>query len=458
MQAGPIIDLSELIDRRGIGAFHISLFALTILIVLADGYDVVSIAFVAPVLLREWHFNPQALGLLFGSGFLGGLFGPALFGYLSDRLGRKYTSIFGTAFFGAFTLAQVWCVNLDQMIWLRLLAGIGMSGIIPTIVALNAEYAPRRLQSTIAIVSFIGIAIGGLVAGLVAVTLLPTYGWQIVFWIGGVGPIIAAFIGLFVFPESIKFLSLKPKRRAEMMRIIARMAPGSGIAPDSDFVIGGEINRPKVRLADLFDGTLKWITPLLWLTNVLTLIVFFFVNQWMPTILSSAGYTLEQAQWGTLVLQIGNVIGAFLLMKPLARWGYFVVALACGLSIPFLVLLGMPELGLPLVLGAVFFAGIGISWLQFGNIATESQVYSTYTRSLGIGLCFTFLRLGSLIGPVAGGVLVGMKLPWAELFLLVAAVQGLNFLCTVALAPLYRKRMAELRAGGEIIGGMAAGH
>ncbi len=106
MPVEPVIDLTQprlSITARGITRFHIFLFALTIMIVLADGYDVVCIAYVAPVLLKEWHFSPASQGLLFGSGFLGGMAGPPLFGYLADRLGRKYTTIFGTAFFGLFT-------------------------------------------------------------------------------------------------------------------------------------------------------------------------------------------------------------------------------------------------------------------------------------------------------------------------------------------------------------------
>ncbi len=448
MAAEPVIDLSALIDRRGITRFHMLLFALTILIVLADGYDVVCIAYVAPVLLKEWHFSPALQGLLFGSGFLGGMAGPPLFGYLADRFGRKYTTIFGTAFFGLFTLFQVWATDLDQLIVLRLIAGIGISGILPTIIALNAEYAPRRLQSAIAIVSFIGIAIGGLVAGLVAVGLIRDFGWQIVFWIGGLVPLGCAILGIFVFPESIKFLSLQPQRRFEMFVVLAKLVPGEDIPADAVFTISGEINKPKIRIGDLFEGKLALITPLLWLLNVLTLIVFFVVNQWMPTLLASQGYPVEQAQWGTIILQIGNIIGALILAKPLAKWGYWPVAIGCGLSVPFLAILGVQGLSLAIVFAAIFISGMGISWLQFGNIAVESQVYSTYTRSWGIGLCVVFLRLGALIGPVATGFLRNMNLPWVYLFMLVAGVQALNCIAALIFSPLYRKRMDELNAAG----------
>ena len=150
-----------------------------------------------------------------------------------------------------------------------------------------------------------------------------------------------------------------------------------------------------------------------------------------------------------LVLQIGNILGAFLLMRPLAKWGYWPVAFGCGATVPFLAAMGLPGLSLQLVLGAVFVAGIGIAWLQFGNIASESQVYSTYTRSWGIGSCFAFLRLGSLLGPVVGGYLINMKLPLSQLFLLVAAAQAVNFIAALCFAPLYRKRMDELAASGE---------
>ncbi len=231
--------------------------------------------------------------------------------------------------------------------------------------------------------------------------------------------------------------------------ILARLMPGEEIPKDAAFTISGEINKPKIRIGDLFEGKLALITPLLWLLNVLTLIVFFVVNQWMPTLLVSEGYAVEEAQWGTITLQIGNIAGAILLAKPLARWGYWPVAIGCGVTVPFLAVLGLEGLPLSVVLAAVFVSGMGIAWLQFGNIAVESQVYSTYTRSWGIGICVVFLRLGALIGPVATGFLRGMNLPWPYLLMLVAGIQALNFITALFFSPLYRARMDELDAAGE---------
>src|SRR5262249_3465396 len=187
--------------------------------------------------------------------------------------------------------------------------------------------------------------------------------------------------------ESIKFLSLKPSRRTELVHAMSKLVPDLTISAETKYVIGGEINR-KFSFWDLFEGWLAVGTPLLWLVNILTLMVFFSVNQWMPTILATAGMPVQDAQWGTIVLQIGNIFGAFTLMRPLAKGGYWPVAVGCGVTVPFLAFLGVPGLSFTAILGSVFIAGIGIAWLQFGDIAVESQIYSTYTRSWGIGICF----------------------------------------------------------------------
>src|SRR5665647_873595 len=142
------IDIATIIDEQKFGSFHLTVVSMSFLLMLADGYDNISIAYIAPLLIEEWGIDKSALGPLFSAGLLGGLFGPPLFGYLGDRYGRKTAVILGAFLFGLFTLAQVWASSLGSMMALRFIAGIGIGGVLPITIALNAEFAPRRIRAS----------------------------------------------------------------------------------------------------------------------------------------------------------------------------------------------------------------------------------------------------------------------------------------------------------------------
>src|SRR6478609_2315270 len=153
-----------------------------------------AIAFAAPHLVRAWGISPGALGPVFSASLVGILFGSALFGWVGDRFGRKAALVGSNLLFGVFTLAAAYATNLDQMFWLRLFAGLGIGGVIPNVVALNAESAPRHLRATLAIIAVGCVPIGGAIPGFVAATLVPQHGWQILFLIGGVAPLVIGLV------------------------------------------------------------------------------------------------------------------------------------------------------------------------------------------------------------------------------------------------------------------------
>ena len=150
----PGVDLSPIIDRQKIGAFHVKLIAIAFLVVMADGYDIGAAAFAAPALIREWHVAPEALDGMFSAGLFAGFFGPLILGWISDHYGRRTAIISGAAFFGLFTLASVLAQNLGTLIVLRFIAGVGISGVLPITTALVNEYSPRRVRATLFVLMF----------------------------------------------------------------------------------------------------------------------------------------------------------------------------------------------------------------------------------------------------------------------------------------------------------------
>ena len=178
-----------------------------------DGYDIGAIAFAAPHLIAEWHIPPKALGLVLSASNIGVLFGSQIFGWIGDRYGRKTALILSNLLFGVLTYAAAYSTDLTQLSWLRFFAGLGIGGVIPNFVAINAESAPRNLRATLAIIAVGLVPLGGAMAGFAGAALVPQYGWQILFEIGGIVPIVLALAAIFGLPESIKFMTLHESQR-----------------------------------------------------------------------------------------------------------------------------------------------------------------------------------------------------------------------------------------------------
>jgi MFS family permease len=171
MAGEPEIQLSRLLDERGLSSFQIRVLAWSILIAIIDGYDITAISFAAPHLVAAWGVERGALGPVLSASNFGFLFGAAIFGWVGDRYGRKAALITASLLFGVFTFAAAYATDLTQLFWLRLIAGFGIGGVIPNVVAINAESAPRSLRATLAIVAMVGVPLGGTAAGFAAAAL-----------------------------------------------------------------------------------------------------------------------------------------------------------------------------------------------------------------------------------------------------------------------------------------------
>jgi len=450
------IDVTRIIDEQKLGRFHILLLILTFLTVLVDGYDIGAVAFAAPALVKEWHLQRAQLGPLFGAGLFAGLFGPLVLGYIADRFGRKSSIVGALWFFGVFTLASVWATSLEQMIVLRFIAGLGIAGVLPLVTALNNEYAPRRLRATMFVLMFCGITFGGGLPGLVAARFMATEGWQILFWIGGLVPIAVGILLIFLLPESAKFLALRPERHVELARLLRRLDSRLIIPADARFVLRGEQDRTRFAFKSLFAGRLALVTPLFWIVNAINLMIFYFVNQWMPTLLSNAGISTEHAAIATTLFQFGGTAGGLILMRPLDKWGFIAVPILFALAIPVIACIGLPGLPEAAVLLLVTAAGFCLLGLQFGNISSEGNVYPTAIRSFGVGSCFAAGRVGAVVGPVIGGILIGMQVSLEELFFIAAIPLFIGLIAAAILTPIYRAHYHPNRATAPALGEAAA--
>jgi AAHS family 4-hydroxybenzoate transporter-like MFS transporter len=437
-------DVSRFIDERKMTRFNAALVIWSFFIVLFDGYDISAISFAAPELIRAWNItNRAALGPVFSASLFGILIGSPLFGYLGDRYGRKFAVIGSCLVFGAFTLAACWATSLRDLLYLRFFAGIGIGGLLPNLIALNAEYAPRRLRATMIIVMFTGITFGGSVPGAISVWLVPHYGWQAIFAVGGVLPIVMAVAAALWLPESLKHLVVREDRSAHAL--LSTLNPGVQIDTKSKLVVADEKVYHGFNPKYLFEGGLAFITPLLWICFACNLMGFYFLISWLPTLLTGAKLPPSEAAIATALVQIGGTVGGLALARPIDAKGFLPVTILFACAVFAMGALGYVSLSSTAALMIiVFLAGFCVLGLQFGLNASSAMIYPTSVRSNGSGWAFGVGRVGSVLGPIVGGILIGMKVPLQELFLWATVPFLVGTVTCIALTRLYFSRFGGL--------------
>jgi MFS transporter, AAHS family, 4-hydroxybenzoate transporter len=427
MAGEPEVRVSYFLDEYGLGSFQIKLLIWSVLIAIIDGYDIGAIAFAAPHLIQEWHIAPKQLGLVLSASNFGVLFGSQIFGWVGDRYGRKTSLVICNLLFGVLTFAAAYSTNLTEMTWLRFFAGLGIGGVIPNVVAINAESAPRNLRATLAIIATGLVPIGGAFAGFASAGLVPQYGWQILFEIGGVVPIVIALAAIFGMPESIKYMTLHEGQRRKMEQLMAAIRPDFRVPPNARFVIEDEKQSPSSSPIYLFGNGLAAITPLTWAMFALNLMGFFFLISWTPTLMSAAKASQTTAALAGAMLQTGGTVGSLLLCWWLQRARFLAIAILFVIAVPVVGSIGFAGLSsTALLLTATFFAGAIVLGIQSGINVVGAMIYPTSLRANGSGWQLGIGRFGAIAGPLLGALFVGLPVPqlymWSSLPFAVGAV------------------------------------
>ncbi|MGC1411654.1 MAG: MFS transporter [Acetobacteraceae bacterium] len=414
-----IVDVSALIETQRVGRFAWSLLGWMFVCMLLDGFDFAGISFVVPAVAREWHVEVGSFGSVLGIGVFGLMVGSIIFGWVGDRIGRKKTIILGCWLFGGFTLASVWAPSVNALMLLRFLAGVGLYAAVPNAIVLVSEFAPRRLRATWVVLMFTGFTIGAVLAGLAAASLIPLFGWQALFVVGGIAPFVVSACLWIVLPESVRFLTLHEKRWGELARVIRSMSPQTDVPADARFVIheGARVQHFTPDL--LFVGSLLFITPLLWLFYIFNSVAVFFMQSWMPVLIQGIGLSAPQAALTTAVYSLGGTIGGLATGQIIDRIGLTAVAVLplAGAVVSVFVGWPMPMAALEAV---VFAQGFFVVGAQFACTAIAPVFYPTAYRANAEGWALAVAKIGSIAGPVIGGVLLRMHLPGYQLFYVAA--------------------------------------
>jgi AAHS family 4-hydroxybenzoate transporter-like MFS transporter len=420
MEAAQDIDAGALIESQPRSWFSASIVFWSCALMFIEGYDMQVAAYAAPAIIKAWQIDRAALGPVFGAGLFGYMLGATCLSDLADRFGRKRVILAGMWLFGLFTLAAAFAGSLEALLALRFVAGIGLGGSIPTAIALNAEYAPANRRATRIALMFVGYTIGAAGGGVLVAQLMPLYGWKVTFVIGGLAPLALSLILLRTLPESARFLALSSGQSARLGAILARLRPDLAIAADARFVLR-EVRQPGLPVRQLFRDGRGLTTGLLWVAFVTSFLGHHFLTSWLPTVLVSDGIPLGHAVIAAALFQAGGTIGSLAVGRLIDLRGIAALAATFAIGAPLVALIGAPGLGEAALLGVVFVAGIFVLGGQVGLNALAGTFYPTFIRSTGAGWAFGVGRVGSILGPVLGGILIGLGLPTWLLLICAAA-------------------------------------
>lgn len=410
------VDVEQLVDEQKLGWFNLNLLVWSFLAMFADGYEITAMAFAGPELVRDWGIEPGSLGPVFSASLVGIFVGAPLLGYVGDRYGRKTAILIGLVICGISTLAMVAATSMQLMFVLRLFAGIGIGGLMPNTVSLTSEYSPKRFRATLIVLMFTGITVGAGTPSIVAVWLVPGFGWTVLFWVGGIVPLLVASCVVLTLPESIKFLALHPGRRSALLRNARKLRPDLRLPESADFQVRATTSSRGSGLSLIFGGGLQWITPLLWFCFATTLMANFFLNSWMPILFEHSGLSPGDAALASGLYHVGGTTGGIAISLLLDRFGFVVITVFLALAVPVVASLGfdtLPHAGLLLLSLA---SGVCVLGAQFGNNAAGGILYPTAFRAKGLGWAFSAGRLGSILGPLIGGILIAQHWSAAQLF------------------------------------------
>jgi MFS transporter, AAHS family, 4-hydroxybenzoate transporter len=444
------LQIEELVDGQTFGRFTINLLFWLFLAMVADGFDIAGLASAAPNMARTWQIAPKAFAPALSASLFGILVGAPLLGYMGDRFGRKPMIVIGSLIFSLGTLATASTRNLDQVVLLRVLTGIGLGGIMPNAVALTAELAPARLRATLIVLMFIGISVGAALPGTIQAWLIPHYGWPVMFWIGGAVPLIVTGCLLWKLPESAKFLATQEERSADLLATIRSLRPDLKIAEGTRITAAPA---PIVRgtgLTQILGGAFAILTPMLWVCFAGALMANFFLNSWLPLLFESSGFTAPQSGIAISSYHLGGVLGGLLVSLVLPRFGFVIIAALFLLAALAIASIGLFNHSYALVVGWVLLAGSCTVGAQFGNLAAAGLLYPTALRSRGVGWALGIGRIGSIVGPLLGGLLIGLKVPPSRLFIFAAVPMVVGLIASVVIARLRYAKVGSIALGDNL--------
>jgi AAHS family 4-hydroxybenzoate transporter-like MFS transporter len=403
------VTVKDILDSGRFTLYQTWICTLCFLLAFFDGFDLSLVGVALPKIAEVLNSTPASLGVAMSAGNVGALIGALVLGMLADRFGRKQMLLVSAFTFGIFTLAIAFIQSVEQLVLLRFIAGFGMGGAVPNALAFGSEYAPSNKRATLATAMYAGVAIGATCAGLISSYLLPKYGWQSLFLVGGVVACLIGVISLISLPEPLEFLIKRGKDsdRARIRKIVSRIAPSYASIKDVEFV-SSEERLPGIPFKHLFKEGRAANTILLWMAFVLSYYLVWLILSWTPTLLRESGASSQEFSLAFACINLGAVMATVLAGILMDKFRPFEI-LKIGFFLAFVSVLtfGYFASSTFIVVAVVsVIMGFFVIGGNSGLMGLAAISYPADIRGTGLGWATGIGRSGSLLAPVIGGIML----------------------------------------------------
>lgn len=411
--------IADIIDARPLGKRQYIILAICSILMVLDGFDVQSVSYAAPAILQDWQIEKSQLGAVFGSGLFGLLSGSLIFSYFSDKFGRRPILLWSTLFFAVCMMATGFVQNAEQLIGLRFITGLGLGAIMPNAMALCGEITPKKQRVSVMMFISCGFTVGAMLGGFLAAFLIPRYGWESVFWVGGTLPLALLIIMLKYMPESLQYIALHQPDSPKIRKALSNFYPTEKIPERFEPVIP----QNSMPVKALFEKQYYKFTLTIWTISLLNMIGLYFLSSWLPTLAKLTGLSLEKSVLLGATLQLGGTIGTVVMGLWIDKKGFYKILIPCfSIAAVVIAILGSTIHSLVLFFAVVFAIGFTVIGGQPAINAMAANYYPTEFRTTGVGWSLGAGRIGSVIGPVLGGWLMQAdNITPQQLFYFVAA-------------------------------------
>lgn len=404
-----ILDVQRFINAQPLSAYQWRVVLLCFLIVFLDGLDTAAMGFIAPALTQEWGIDRASLGPVMSAALIGMVFGALGSGPLADRFGRKLVLVGAVFLFGLFSLFSAFSANVDQLLVLRFLTGLGLGAAMPNATTLLSEYTPERLKSLLVTSMFCGFNLGMAGGGFVSAKLIPAFGWHSLLLIGGLLPLLLTVVLLLWLPESARYLVVRNKGDERVRRVLAPIAPSEVAVATGFSVPEQQTVQSRNVFRVIFSGTYSAGTLLLWLTYFMGLVIVYLLTSWLPTLLRDSGASLEQAASIGALFQLGGVLSAVGVGWAMDRFDpHRVIGVFYVLAGVFAWLVGQSLGQMTLLATLVLVAGMCINGAQSAMPSLAARFYPTQGRATGVSWMLGIGRFGAILGAWIGATLLGL--------------------------------------------------
>ena len=414
------MDLVSRVQRLPIGKFHYTLLWVIGLGWMFDAMDTGLISFILTTMADEWQMSAAEKGWVVSITFVGMAIGAVFAGGLADRIGRRTVFAMTLLIYSLATALCAFAPNLTWLLLFRFIVGLGLGGQLPVAVTLVSEYIPAHVRGRFIVLleSFWGL--GWLVAALMSYFVIPNYGWQIAFLLGGL-PALYVFMIIKKVPESVPYL-INRGRIAEAHALVQKLERQCGVEVIEQIEVKAVADKQSVSFRQLWSGPLARRSLMLWLIWFGIVYSYYGIFTWLPSLLVKQGYSIVQSFEYVLIMILaqlpGYVVAAWLVEK-LGRKPTLAGFIAlCAMAAYFF--------GQANSVNMIMFWGCLMSFFNLGAWGVlytyTPEQYPTNIRAFGSGWASAIGRMGGIVAPLVVTHMMVMNNGFSHIFIMFTVV------------------------------------